>query len=61
MKALTEGTFRAVLLTSFFVLMMNFPSQKLYLEEKTLIARLLKQFLKSLNTDKVAKITLTKI
>ena len=50
MKALTEGTFFAVLLTSLFVLMMNFPSQKLYLEEKTLVARLLKQFLKSLNT-----------
>ena len=45
-------TFLAVLLTSLFVLIINLPSQCLFLEMKMLLMNLLKQFLRSMNTVK---------
>ena len=45
-------TFLVVLLTSLFVLMMNLPSQQLFLDVKMLLMNLLKQFLRSMNTVK---------
>ena len=56
MKVFTQKnikiTLPAVLLTNLFVLMINLPGQQLFLEVKTLLLNLLKQFLKSLNTVK---------
>ena len=55
MKTLTQKnikiTFSVVLLTSFFVLMIDLVSP-LFLEMKTRLMNLLKQFLKSMNTVK---------
>ena len=45
-------TFLVVLLTNLFVLMINLPSQQLFLEVKMLLMNLLKQFLRSMNTVK---------
>ena len=47
-----QDTFLAVLLTSLFVLIINLPSQCLFLEMKMLLMNLLKQFLRSMNTVK---------
>ena len=48
-------TFLVVLLTSFFMLMINLLSQLLFLEVKMLLMNLLKQFLKSTDTVKKKK------
>ena len=45
-------TFLVVLLINLFVLMINLPSQYLFLEAKILLMNLLKQFLKSMDTVK---------
>ena len=45
-------TFLVVLLTSLFVLMINLPSQQLFLEAKILLINLLKQFLGSISIVK---------
>ena len=45
-----KTTFLVVLLTNLFALMMNLPSQQLFLEMKMLLTNLLKQFVRSLNT-----------
>ena len=45
-----KTTFLVVLLTSLFLLMINLPSQQLFLEMKMLLMNLLKQFLRSMNT-----------
>ena len=47
-----KTTFLVVLLTKLFVLMINSLSQQLFLEVKTLLMNLLKQFLRSMNTVK---------
>ena len=56
MKVLTQKsikiTFLVVLLTSLFVLMVNLPSQYLFLQVRMLLMNLLKQFLRSMNTVK---------
>ena len=48
-------TFLVVLLTSFFMLMINLLSQLLFLDVKMLLMNLLKQFLKSIDTVKKKK------
>ena len=45
-----KTTFLVVLLTNLFALMMNLPSQQLFLEMKMLLTNLLKHFVRSLNT-----------
>ena len=45
-------TFLVVLPTNLFVLMINLPSQQLFLEVKVLLINLLKQFLKSISIVK---------
>ena len=48
----TKITFPVVVLTSLFVLMINLPSQQLFLEVKIMLMNLLKQFLKSISIVK---------
>ena len=56
MKVLTQKnikiTFLVVLLTNLFVLMINLPSQQLFLEVKMLLMNLLEKFLKSISIVK---------
>ena len=57
MKVLNQKSikieFIVVLLTSLFVLMINLVNRLLFLEVKTLLLNLLKQFLKNLDTVKM--------
>ena len=54
MKVLTQKNIKTTFffLTSFFVLMLNLVNRFLFLDMKILLIKLLKQFLKTLNTVK---------